>query len=45
MTESIYHILGLCGEHWHPNVINITAIIITAGLILKSIKTKIKNPV
>jgi hypothetical protein len=40
MTEFIYHTLGFCGEHWHPNAINVTAIIMTAVLITKSIKNK-----
>jgi hypothetical protein len=40
MTEFIYHALGFCGEHWHPNAINVTAILMTAILITKSIKNK-----
>jgi hypothetical protein len=40
MTDFIYHIMGFCGEHWHPNVINITAMVLIATLILKSIKNK-----
>jgi len=24
MSEAIYHALGLCGEHWHPNLINVS---------------------
>jgi len=40
MTDFIYHAMGFCEEHWHPNAINITAMILTAGLIIKSIKNK-----
>jgi len=40
MTDFIYHAMGFCGEHWHPNAINITAMIMIATLILKSIKNK-----
>ena len=40
MTEFIYHLLGLCGEHWHPNAINITAMTMATILITKSIKNK-----
>ena len=40
MTEFIYHALGFCGEHWHPNAINVTTILMTAILITKSIKNK-----
>ena len=24
MNEHLYHLTGLCGEHWHPNAINVT---------------------
>ena len=24
MTEFLYHALGICGEHWHPNLINVS---------------------
>jgi hypothetical protein len=40
MTDFIYHTMGFCGEHWHLNAINITAIIITARLIIKLTKNK-----
>jgi len=40
MTELIYHAMGFCGEHWHPNVINITAMALIASLVIKSIKNK-----
>ena len=23
MTDFLYHALGICGEHWHPNLINV----------------------
>ena len=38
MSEFIYHALGFCGEHWHPNAINMTAMFMIAALIIKSIK-------
>ena len=41
MTEFIYHALGFCGEHWHPNAINITAMALIATLIIKSTKSKL----
>lgn len=28
MNEALYHALGLCGEHWHPNAINMTALVL-----------------
>lgn len=30
MVEILKHTLGLCGEHWHPNLLNTGAL--TAGL-------------
>ena len=38
MTELIYHVMGFCGEHWHPNAINITAMVLIVSLIIKSTK-------
>tara|TARA_B100000963_G_scaffold148538_2_gene129568 strand:- start:301 stop:435 length:135 start_codon:yes stop_codon:yes gene_type:complete len=38
MIDFLYHALGFCGEHWHPNAINISAMILIATLIIKSIK-------
>ena len=26
--EILKHILGICGEHWHPNIFTITLLII-----------------
>ena len=41
MTEFLYHALGICGEHWHPNLINLSLIAMlvyvgTRSLIVKS---------
>lgn len=27
MKEFLYHALGVCGEHSHPHLINVTAIV------------------
>jgi len=24
VTDFLYHATGLCGEHWHPNAINLS---------------------
>lgn len=24
MNEYVYHLTGMCGEHWHPNLINLS---------------------
>ena len=26
VLEFLYHATGLCGEHWHPNAINLSVI-------------------
>ena len=32
MTDFLYHALGICGEHWHPNLINVSLLaMITYG--------------
>ena len=44
MKEFLYHALGICGEHWHPNLINITFMIMLVSLAgrftYKRIKTR-----
>jgi hypothetical protein len=37
MTEFLYHALGICGEHWHPNLINVTAIVMIASIVARII--------
>ena len=32
MMEIIYHILGFCGEHWHPNLFTIILFVIVLKL-------------
>ncbi len=39
MKESFNHLLGLCGEHTHPNAINLTAIVLVV-LIVKLYRTR-----
>jgi hypothetical protein len=45
MKEFLWHALGLCGEHWHPNLINITALVLMATLSGYGIGRKIKSHV
>ena len=40
MTDFLYHALGVCGEHWHPNAINVTAMILIVSLLVKTLKNK-----
>lgn len=40
MTDFLYHALGFCGEHWHPNAINVTAMILIVSLLVKTLKNR-----
>ena len=44
MSEFLYHALGICGEHWHPNFLNISLILLLMfgfyKIVLKKIKIK-----
>lgn len=37
MKEFLYHALGICGEHWHPNLLNITLIVMITSLSIRFI--------
>ena len=37
MSEFLYHALGICGEHWHPNALNITAIVMIISIVTRII--------
>jgi hypothetical protein len=43
MTEFLYHALGICGEHWHPNALNITAIIMIASIVARLVYKRSKQ--
>jgi hypothetical protein len=38
--ETLRHALGLCGEHWHPNIFNISALTIGFAGVSSYIKYK-----
>lgn len=38
--ETIKHLLGFCGEHWHPNIFTITIILIILKLIYEKYISK-----
>jgi len=31
MAETLRHALGLCGDHWHPSLLNVSAFIVAVG--------------
>ena len=35
MTDALYHALGVCGEHWHPNALNMTALFLVVTYIYR----------
>jgi hypothetical protein len=41
MTEFLYHALGICGEHWHPNLINLSLITMMFIILIKKFKKQI----
>tara|TARA_Y100000385_G_C12580251_1_gene420150 strand:+ start:117 stop:266 length:150 start_codon:yes stop_codon:yes gene_type:complete len=43
MVEFVKHFLGICGEHWHPNIFHFIAGGLGAIPMFLYIKNKIKN--
>ena len=41
MTEFLYHALGICGEHWHPNLINLSLITMMSIILIKNLRNKL----
>tara|TARA_R100001163_G_C5031430_1_gene171537 strand:+ start:81 stop:215 length:135 start_codon:yes stop_codon:yes gene_type:complete len=41
MTEFLYHALGICGEHWHPNLINLSLITMMGIILIKNMKNRL----
>ena len=37
MKDVFYHASGMCGEHWHPNAINVTFLILCACLVYRQV--------
>jgi len=40
MTEVIYHAMGFCGEHWHPNIWTVIGSTPVIGTTIYYIKCK-----
>jgi len=43
MNELIYHFLGFCGEHFHPNIYNVSIVIFCVLLMYNYIKKQFIN--
>jgi hypothetical protein len=43
MKDFIYHALGICGEHYHPNLLNLSLISLIIFSITKLIINKLKT--
>jgi len=43
MSEFLYHALGICGEHWHPNLINLSLIAMLIYVGTRSLIVKFKG--
>ena len=35
VAEFLYHASGMCGEHWHPNAINLSFIALVGYLVYR----------
>ncbi len=40
MKEFIYHALGICGEHSHPHLLNVSYILLATFVLYKIVKLK-----
>lgn len=43
MSEYLYHLTGMCGEHWHPNLVNVAFITTCAYLCWRSLQGSAKE--
>jgi hypothetical protein len=43
MSEFLYHALGICGEHSHPNLINLSLIALVGFVSVKVIRKQFKT--
>jgi hypothetical protein len=43
MVEILRHLLGLCGEHWHPNIFTISIFLLGGAEALLYIQYKLTN--
>ena len=43
MAEALRHALGICGDHWHPSLLNISAFFVAVGGSISYIKYKVKS--
>ena len=32
LSDFLWHASGMCGEHWHPNALNVTAIVVLVAI-------------
>jgi len=40
--EFLWHASGLCGEHWHPNAINLTVIGLGVWSVAKVVRSAVR---
>ena len=41
VIEFLYHALGLCGEHWHPNALNLSGIGLVTWSVVKGVRSAV----
>ncbi len=43
ISEFLRHASGMCGEHWHPNAINVTVIAIAVAIAARILYKRVKR--
>ena len=41
MVEVLKHVFGICGEHWHPNVLNLSVIGLVTWSVVKGVRSAV----
>ena len=42
VLEFLWHASGFCGEHWHPNAINLTVIGLGVWCVVKVVRSAVR---
>ena len=42
IKEFLWHASGMCGDHWHPNVFNMTAMALGVWCVVKVVRSAVR---
>jgi hypothetical protein len=42
LVDFLYHASGMCGEHWHPNAINLSVIGLVVLCVAKVVRSAVR---